>query len=390
MFGGEPNPSSPSWVSAMPRFATEHRSPLKALKSLFSPSDEIDWLLCPGDLADRHNEVCQGVAWTALVDLKQSLHIRHLFATVGNHDVDSRHVDERQSLPTTAIRSLEPSFPHANATNENFANEFWANGFASHTEQNRDISLVVLNSSQFHGIDSGHIVDGQLVDQEWNRGRVSQEALARLRRFAIHTTTSRNILMLHHHVQPTDALGQDLSVLLESNEMLDYLANSQQDWVVLHGHLHIPMLYPSARGGEVTILSSGSAGGKTWTGNTGSTPNNQVHLLEFTDQPGIKASVLSWNWVNNVGWQPASSSEHGLPKITGFGASISTVQAVQEVGRLLEAEDEVEWTTVVERVPDLQFLKPSEFARLLDELENQGHELRYERGTEVPLVIRRV
>lgn len=389
MFRGEPNIGSPSWVSAAPRFMTPNRSPLKALEKLFSPKDNIDWILCPGDLADRHDEVCQGVAWQTLENLRKSLHIRHLFATVGNHDVDSRHVTDRHTLPTSAIRALQPHFPHSNARNERLKNEFWANGIAVHQEATRDMSLVILNSSEFHGIDSGQIQDGLLIEQEWNRGRVSPDAIEKLRVVINGTSTSRNILMLHHHLLRANALDLDTSVLINANDILEIASNSNKEWMILHGHLHIPMINSYVGSNEINILSSGSAGGKTWTGNTAQTPDNQVHLVEFSDEPAIKAIVHSWNWINTIGWQPANSSDHGLPRISGFGSGITTRHASDQIEDLFADRDELLWAEIAEAIPDIKYLRPSQLTELLDSMQRKGHYLLHSRGDTIPSVIRR-
>lgn len=372
MYDGAPSASGPSWVSSHAVHQNPRKNPLTGLPTLFDDTPKIDWILCPGDLADKNNPTCQNLAWTRLEELRKKLHARHLFATVGNHDVDSRHVNERNDLPTDALRALTPAFPHINATNDSLRNEYWSYGITQHTEDDESASLIILNSCDFHGLDSGVIEDGKLKEQEWNRGKISNAAIDRLNDLVKKTKTRRNIILVHHHLDGTLAPERDYSVISNGHKILEAVDRSDHDWLVVHGHLHYPRLYQSVNLRTTSVLSSGALGGMTYKLKSGTSPDNQVHLIEYTDDKVAKAVIHSWNWVHEEGWQPASSFKHGLPTKTGFGSTTTVESLHRSIRAILDKTPEMAWADVVSAVPDVDFLTPDQHQRLCTELEQSG------------------
>lgn len=392
MFDGEPSTSSPSWVSSRPRYQGATDNPLSGLvellKGTLNEGKKIDWLLCPGDLADKHGQTVQGVAWSQLLEIRQKLQIRHLFGTVGNHDVDSRRIDG-DALPADSIKSLSPNFPHGNAVNQTFHDQFWSNGIAKFYDKTRKSNLVVLNSSIYHGVEAAHVEEGNLKEDEWKRGKVRADSIEKLRCIARKAKGQRNILMLHHHISPTTALVSDSSVLANGSEIVDALTNSGKDWLVVHGHLHIPNLKTQASSSKLTVLSSGSAGGKTWQAANARTPDNQVHLIEFSADDVHKAKVYSWNWVQKMGWQLSKSVDHGLPHKCGFGGSFDRNAVVQHVSERLEQKPELSWQQLSETFPDINFTTPAEQTALFELLESNNYEINLNRLDGSPTAIRK-
>lgn len=51
-----------------------------------------DVLLCPGDIADKVDHQGYITGWAFLEEIGQAINAKNLFATIGNHDVDSRRL----------------------------------------------------------------------------------------------------------------------------------------------------------------------------------------------------------------------------------------------------------------------------------------------------------
>src|SRR5204863_487880 len=65
--------------------------PIKALLTLIECEGiSADILLCPVDLGDKSQPAATKHAWTNIHEIEAGLGMRAVFATAGNHDVDSR------------------------------------------------------------------------------------------------------------------------------------------------------------------------------------------------------------------------------------------------------------------------------------------------------------
>lgn len=366
---------SPSFVSSLPRFSSPERNPITALRSLKEqlPSN-VDWILCPGDLADRHDETCQNLAWTKLAQLRQHLHARHLFGTAGNHDVDSLRKNGT-SLPMEALKALDPQFPHANASSNRLYDKYWTTGVALHKEVKKNTSLVLLNSCLYHGTESGP----NLPENEWRRGRVSEEALQELRRVSRGLTTERNILLTHHHLSTHPDIDDANSVLQNGSQIMEILHTSGKNWMVVHGHLHAPYLYKSEGTSNIYVLSSGSAGGKPFN-IRGRTPDNQCHLLRLAPStPGsdMRVEIETWNWIDCTGWLP-SSPDNGLPHRTGLGCSDGIDAISDDIYSTIQRAGEMHWKELIDAKPNLRFLSPQQSALLKEKLKHRNLDIHYD------------
>lgn len=168
-------------------------NPLLGLKELISNQQlSADMLLLPGDLADKAEPSALRYSWTHLQEVASLLAASYIFATAGNHDVDSRykynHFDAKGVLQT-----LSPRFP---LPDEADCDRYWSRHFA--IIENSFWRLVVLNSSAFHG--------GQV--SEYEHGRVSPHTLEALRKaLAGADRPELNILLCHHHPHQHAELG---------------------------------------------------------------------------------------------------------------------------------------------------------------------------------------
>ena len=151
---------------------------------------DVDWILCPGDIADRADPDAQAFAWRHLVNLKKSTKARLLLGTVGNHDVDSR-LQFSEFDPKGHLQALSPPFPGINGA---AANRYWARNF--HIQQEGTVRLLNLNSAAYHGFSSRY----QQTKPEYLQGRVSERTIEAIRKeLSTAKSFDHNILFTHHH-----------------------------------------------------------------------------------------------------------------------------------------------------------------------------------------------
>lgn len=66
-----------------------------------------DYLLCPGDIADRASPPGFDRGWYQLKELRAALGAAHLLAATGNHEVDSRP-DKLADIPGNSEHAIDP------------------------------------------------------------------------------------------------------------------------------------------------------------------------------------------------------------------------------------------------------------------------------------------
>jgi DNA repair exonuclease SbcCD nuclease subunit len=115
---------APSYVSSYGgrRASADPLSELEALIEKDIP--EVDYILCPGDIANRANPSAFAYAWKSLNDLADRLKIP-LFATVGNHDIDSRYKTNTFD-PMEFAKNITPHIPTRKRPQYL---EYWAENF---------------------------------------------------------------------------------------------------------------------------------------------------------------------------------------------------------------------------------------------------------------------
>ena len=153
---------------------------------------KVDWIICPGDIADKNDTISARVAWNNLEKLRSRIHARRLFGTVGNHDVDSRR-EEQEQRPDNSLRSLQPRFPFSE---ERFFNRFWTQHYVIWKDRKEEATLVVLNSCVLHGVAVPPDADPQHL-----HGYITDNVLSKLFAELPRKLSKFNILLLHHHLK---------------------------------------------------------------------------------------------------------------------------------------------------------------------------------------------
>jgi predicted phosphodiesterase len=224
----------PSFLIATERDEIRSKNPLRAIPdALKAEGLEVDWILCPGDIADQADPSAQSFAWNELVELKKATKAKLLLSTAGNHDVDSR-LKFNSFDPKGHLQSLLPPFPGLKEA----ADRYWARNY--HIYEQGPVRLVNLNSAAFHGFHSG---DAQ-SEAEYRHGRVSERTIDSIVSEVKDRSFPINILFTHHHPYRNDEIyDNDYSEMLLGGKLIAALAEATSCcWLVIHGHQHYPYL----------------------------------------------------------------------------------------------------------------------------------------------------
>jgi metallophosphoesterase superfamily enzyme len=373
--------------------------PLSDLMSyLGQPSSTLraDVLLCPGDIANKSSTSSKQYAWNKLNEVGHQLQVDHVFASPGNHDVETRTpgVD-----PTADLRNLAPSYPTRIPILDK---HFWEHGYSVY----EDAVYRVVNVNTCAGFPA-HPGSGATDDeleayyQKLNRGSFPETTELKLREeLQKMSHRSVNILLCHHHPLEHQLLarfqdgygpmsrGGDLIKLLDEN------ADAGR-WIIIHGHKHVPQLTASGYSANApVVLCAASVGGKLWHPVVTVT-RNQFHIVEFEldDQqglPSLRGTIDSFVWGYAKGWY-RPNKDSGLPARCGFGVQYDhrtlARQVIQHVtSQALEFQP---WPRILKAVPTLRYQGPRDLELFETALGVEGWILLREDSTQEILQVAR-
>lgn len=186
-----------------------------------------------------------------------------------------------------------------------------------------------------------------------------------------------NILLTHHHLRRNPFVEDANSVMVGGELLVEALKGSGRQWLVIHGHLHVPMLsYADADPFTPIILSSASVAAKTFPVQ-GKHPRNQIHHIEIDPALNIETQqllgvVTSFTWSYEVGWQ-RSSSEELVPYKAGFGYRPNTFEAAERLVQVVKAGCQpMRWEKVLESCPNFRFMTPRDLEGVLASSRQKG------------------
>jgi hypothetical protein len=167
--------------------------------------------------------------------------------------------------------------------------------------------------------------------------------------------------------------------MIGGDKLLDDLKGTGKQWLIVHGHQHVPhLMYADADPFSAVILSAGSVAAKTWRVK-GGIARNQIHHVSI-DLAHIEASgsqllgrITSWTWAFELGWV-GSAGPGVIPFKTGFGYRFdpmavrdAVVHAAKDASPHL-----LSWKDVVHANPKLRYLIPSDQLSLVRLIRDQG------------------
>jgi hypothetical protein len=162
-------------------------------------------------------------------------------------------------------------------------------------------------------------------------------------------------------------------------ELLDDLRDSGKQWLVIHGHQHVPhLMYADAAPFSPVVLSAGSAAAKTWRVKGGHARNQIHHIsidLSKIEEGGsqIFGQITSWAWAFESGWVAAEGTGV-IPYKSGFGYRFDP-QAVRDtiVAAARAAHPNLlSWEQLTKANEKLHYLLPSDRAALIRMVREKG------------------
>lgn len=363
-----------SWVRTDGSRSAPHGDPFASITELVEREKlRADYVLCGGDMTDKAHPASQNYVWTKLHDLRAALKAKKVIATAGNHDLDSREVFG-DADPKGSLQSLIPRFP---IDVEKLSDKYWANNYF--VANFSGVRVVNLNSAAFHGL-------GADLEKEYNRGRIADRTIEELSRdLANGGFCCSNLLLCHHHPFRNNQMPlADTSEIHGGDKLIAELTDlGVGDWIVVHGHRHLPkLMYAHGGAAAPTILSAGSFSVNL----EGISPRtrNEFYILELEiaeagELPVMRGKVRSWTWEVRLGWREGSW-ESGLPSGAGFGSR----KHPAELARQIRAEvgkstvKPTSWADITAQIPDLQYTLPTDIAATLKMLENSGVGVHYD------------
>ncbi|AZZ95812.1 metallophosphoesterase [Pseudoalteromonas sp. R3] len=143
----------------------------------------IDYLICPGDIANKGCSESFNIGWSFINEVKEALGIKQLFCVPGNHDLQSR--PKSSFSPDHAIKFCSPKFPTADYE---LNTHFWGWNWV-HIEQD-EFNVFLINSSAYHGI-----------NEEYHHGRFPRDSVKQLSDYINEKVGDKcfNIMLCHHH-----------------------------------------------------------------------------------------------------------------------------------------------------------------------------------------------
>jgi 3',5'-cyclic AMP phosphodiesterase CpdA len=335
--------------------------PIRSLK-LFIEEHQItaDFLICPGDIIHQAKPEGLQSAWTAIQEIASAVKAKHVIATAGNHDLDSRH-KYSDFDPKGELQSVSPLFP---CIDEHQTNEYWARNLT--VIQTDEANIVVLNSCAYHG---------WVKEEEQKHGRISAHTIRylekRLCEMKGDLQSKVNILLCHHHPQPVPSPNANDFEDLKGGANLLTLLNQPEfgSWLIIHGHIHYPYVeYARGTTSAPVIFSAGSVAAKLYK-ELKTTTRNQFYTIDVVlhSTNVVVGSGRAYNWGLGHGWKD-SEKAYGIAPNFGFGIRTPPAAWISQIADVVETF--LEWDELVALLPDLRFLTQGDLDVLKHRLKN--------------------
>lgn len=384
----------PSYLDAANINLRNSTNPLASLHDLIAREGlEADYVVCPGDIADKASPSALQIGWSALHDLSKRLGAEELLVTNGNHDIDSRFQASAFDAKGVLL-SLAPYFPIDDLGDANF---YWARNYV--ICERDGCRFLLINSAAYHGY-SGRAGSPE-KEPEYTHGRISSWTIdAIVKDLAGRSVYPVNIAVFHHHpIRHHGITYQDYSEMEGGGRLLEALTNATcGEWILIHGHKHIPRLAYAGGGAEPPFIFCAGSFSATLMGEIAQT-KNQFYILDVDNKNGIGGLTLcgaisAWDWAPAVGWSPAIQSG-GICARAGFGYRGSLQSLAQQVDAYMKASGhrilrraEMSASKFTAEVPGLLYVLPADFKKLDLALEKMEITLAREASGEILEIVR--
>ncbi|NKB38347.1 MAG: hypothetical protein GKR93_14485 [Gammaproteobacteria bacterium] len=363
---------SPSLLSSM---AEEEptKNPFTGFISLVNEKEiSADILLCAGDICDKGDYAGMKYAWQKFHELGKAANTNHVYATAGNHDMDSRYKNSNYNAQGM-LQSLVTKFP---LDDEAMFNHYWARKYVITEAENW--RLVLLNSAAYHG-------GGKDQGAEFEHGRISPQTVKDLLEKLRKSDEKKiNILLTHHHLmRNTEIHENNYSEMQGADELLRNLSSGEYgEWLVIHGHMHVPNLNYSAGGSVAPLIFTAGSFSVTLDKESATKTNNQAYLvdLEMRNNLGnisnIAGNIHCWDWTYGMGWSESLAGSV-FPNPTGFGFRGTINSLVDKINKLLNGDDQTyyKWDELLTEIPELNYVLHTDLKLIVSKLAKNNVEI---------------
>lgn len=362
-------------------------NPVVEIKKLISDRKiEADYLICPGDITNQADHDAFVWMWAELKEIGKLLKAREVHATCGNHDLDSRYLSSRNDDDPDAkgaILALDDRFPALSVDDHS---HYWAHNYVILERRDpKPHRVVLLNTCAYHGTKPDEI----------DHGRISGRTISAVRRsLKGRSRTALNIVVCHHHLAPLQSWGarSDYEYAMKGGELIQTLEEAcLGPWIIIHGHRHWPdCIYASGGAGSPVVFCSGSFG------KADAEISNQFHLLEIELNQSAarpRGKVRTWSWTISSSWSPSEHTDavKALTHKSGFGYAGSLPELEDAVESAIDSSSQafLDWTSLVEQLPELDYLLPRDFRLVRRNLKERGIRIHMEDGVPLEIAKRR-
>lgn len=354
--------------------------PLRHLGELIKSQQlKADLLLSPGDLGNKASAEGIKYAWKSLHEIGEQLNVHLVAASSGNHDLDSRYLNFSAD-PAETLQRLTPPYPLPDETKND---KYWSRKFVLF--QTEHYRLIVLNSAAYHGGKS----------EEIDYGRISNFTISRLEKeLSESDDTSVNIILCHHHPHQFPEIFEHddtYDIMKNGQKLLSLLGNGRYgNWMVIHGHKHHARIaYAQGGNSSPLVFAAGSFSAVIYP-ELQNQARNQFYLIELPlkNPFGLVGTIKSWDWTP-AGWRPANSKDSGLPAVSKFGCRDAPQNLARRIDQILGSTGVADWSTMLQSVPEVEFLLPNDLDTLMNVL-NRQFSIKLEFDSGIPKELGRV
>jgi predicted phosphodiesterase len=319
--------------------ANQH--PVQSLiKYLESDPIKVDYLICPGDIADKTDQQGFITGWGYLEELSEYLEAKELLACLGNHDVDSR--GKFNSYNTYDIpKRLKDNFPFKEKKHRN---EYYSDSYT--LVQRDDVVFFVFNSVHSHtnpkDAENSLITDEMLESIEDDLKKLPE--------------ISYRVAFTHHHPIKHSNVGfkyKDIDVIEKGEKLLDLLEKYHFQ-VFIHGHKHEPRI---VRYNNLPVFASGSFSSLQNLPETNS--QNYFHVLTLHPHV-VKGTFENFEFTNILGWEKACGTK--IKYSFGFGAKLKPDEFSKSLDEFMISKSlrNLSYSDFISEFPDYDCFLPTE------------------------------
>jgi len=174
-------------------------------------------------------------------------------------------------------------------------------------------------------------------------------------------------------------MAKDYSQMKNGTKLLEMLRTEiGGQWVVLHGHQHYPAIqYGHGDSASAIIFSAGSFSRRLNELVSRESVNQFYHIHfpidRYSDLGWHGCGIChAWDWTPGSGWAEARGTAR-IPHRCGFGCRLSADVIARQISTIVKAtKGAVNWEYVLDQIPPLSFVLPSEVRRIIRALPDHG------------------